>query len=328
MNEPLRIGILGAAPITITALIRPARRLQDIEVVAVAARDPARARQFAARHRIPRVHESYAALLNDPEIDAVYVPLPNSLHAAWTIAALEAGKHILCEKPLAANAAEADQMARAADQTKRVLVEGFHYRYHPLAARMKAIVESGEIGDVRHIAAEFSVPLLAPRSIQFRYDLGGGATMDVGCYAINLIRFLAGAEPQVIRAHARLIRPQVDRLMLADLRFADGRTARMTCALLSARFLRLSAAVYGTAGELRVIFPFLPHHLHRLTIRNGPTIRHEMLDRTPTYSYQLQAFARAIRFGERPPTDATDAVANMRVIDAVYRAAGLRVRGI
>src|SRR5262249_51749187 len=264
MTTPLRIGTLGAAPIAVVALIRPARQLPDVEVAAIAARDPERARSYAAKQRIPGIHKTYAALLNDPTIDAVYIPLPNSLHAEWTIRALESGKHVLCEKPLAANAREAEQMARAAADTGRALVEGFHYRYHPLAARLKAILDSGEIGQIRHIETEFSVPLLQLGRIQFRHDLAGGATMDVGCYAINLLRLLAGAEPHVVRAKARLIRPQVDRLMAADFRFDDGRTGRMVCALLSARLLRAGATVYGSAGELRVTLPYMPHRFHRV----------------------------------------------------------------
>lgn len=327
-SAPLCIGILGAAPIAVAALIRPARRLPNVEVVAVAARDPDRARRYAARQRIPGMHRSYAALLDDPAIDAVYIALPNNLHAEWTIKALRAGKHVLCEKPLANNASEATQMQRAAADARRVLVEGFHYRYHPLATRLKAILASGEIGRIQRIETEFSVPLLQPRSIQFRYELGGGATMDVGCYAINLLRFLAGAEPHVTHAQARLIRPQVDRYMAADFRFDDGSAGRMTCALLSARLLRAGATVYGTAGALRVTFPFLPHYFHRITVHNSGLTRHEQLEGETTYFYQLQAFVRAAHGGAPAQTDATDAIANMRVIDAVYRAAGLRPRGL
>jgi predicted dehydrogenase len=283
MAAAFRIGMLGAAPIGVSALIRPARRLPGIEAAGVAARDPERARRYAAKHRVPGIHRSYAALLDDPTIDAVYIALPNSLHAEWTIRALQAGKHVLCEKPLAANARQAEHMARAAAAAQRVLVEGFHYRYHPLASRLKAILDSGEIGRIRHIETEFSVPLLQPRSIQFRYDLGGGATMDVGCYAINLLRFLAGAEPQVVQAQARLIRPQVDRLMAADFRFEDGRSGRMICSLLSARLLRASATVYGSAGDVLVNFPFLPHRFHRLTVHSRGTIRHERLAGESSY---------------------------------------------
>jgi predicted dehydrogenase len=326
-SAPLRIGALGAASIAVSALVRPARRLQNVEVVAVAARDPDRARRYAARHGIPSIHRSYAALLSDPTVDAVYIALPNSLHAEWTIKALHAGKHVLCEKPLAANAREAEQMNRAAAEAGRVLVEAFHYRYHPLAARLKAILDSGEIGRIQRIETEFSVPLLRPRSIQFQYELGGGATMDVGCYAVNLLRFLAGAEPYVAGAEARLLRPQVDRLMTADFQFADGRTGRMTCALFSARLLRAGATVYGTSGQLSVIFPFLPHHFHRITVHSGLATRHEQVAGETTYFYQLDAFARATR-GAPVPTNAADAIANMRVIDAIYRAAGLLPRGM
>ena len=327
LGESLHMGMLGAAGIAVNALIRPGRQLAGVEVVAVAARDAERARRFAARHRIPRVHQSYAALLDDPEIDAVYIPLPNSLHARWTIAALRAGKHVLCEKPLAANAQEAEEMARVGDETGRTLMEAFHYRYHPLAARLKTIVDSGEIGAIRHVEVEFSVPLLRLRSIQYRYELGGGATMDVGCYAINLLRFLTGAEPQVTRAEARLIRPQVDRYMTADFRFADGRTAHMICALLSARLLRTTTTVHGATGELRVTLPFLPHRFHRVTIRSAQGVRHEHLEGEATYVYPLRAFAHAVRHDVPAVTHPGDAVANMRIVDAVYAAAGLRPRG-
>lgn len=322
----MRIGILGAAPIARAAILEPRRLAPEVEVAAIAARDPARAARFAARHAIPRVHPSYAALLADPELDAVYIPLPNSLHARWSIRALRAGKHVLCEKPLAANADEAAAMSAAAAETGLVLAEGFHYRYHPLALRLKQIVDGGELGQVRHIAAEFSVPLLAPRSIQYRYDLAGGAMMDVGCYAVDLLRFLAGAEPEVTHARARLIRSRVDRRMDVRVHFPDCRTGAITCALLSARLLRMSARVEGTAGSLGVVFPFLPHHFHWITVRTAAGVRRERLDRTPTYTYQLRAFARAVAGGTSLLADAAGGVANMRVIDAVYTAAGLPLR--
>ncbi|MBA3944978.1 MAG: Gfo/Idh/MocA family oxidoreductase [Herpetosiphonaceae bacterium] len=327
MRSALRIGVLGAAPLAAVALVRPSRRMADVEIAAVAARDPARARRFAGRYGIAHVHASYTALIADPAIDAIYLPLPNSLHAAWTIKALQAGKHVLCEKPLAANALEATEVARVAHATGRVVMEAFHYRYHPLAHRLKTIIDSGEIGHVMHLDAEFGVPLLRPNSIQYRYELGGGATMDVGCYAINLIRYLADSEPEVIQAQPRLIRPNVDRYMAANFRFADGRTAHMVCALLSTRLLRLSATVHGTVGKLHVTFPFLPHLYNHIIVRGLHGDRHEHVEGLPSYAYQLRAFADAVRIGTPVPTSATDAVKNMQVIDAVYRAAGLHSRG-
>lgn len=326
--SPLRIGILGAARIAPMALIRPARQVPEAAVVAVAARDRSRAQAFATKHGIPKVPDSYDALLADPEIDAIYNPLPNSLHCEWTIRALQAGKHVLCEKPIASNAAEAGRMAAAARDTGRVLMEAFHWRYHPLASRIRAIIDAGEIGAVRHVEAHLCIPLLRPGDIRFRHDLAGGATMDVGCYTINIVRFLAGAEPEVVHAAARLSSPGVDRYMEADFRFADGRTGRMTCSLLSAVLLRVSARVRGDSGEIAVLNPLAPQIYHRLTVRTERGKRTEHLRGDATYTYQLRAFVGAVRDGAAIPTGPEDAIANMRVIDAVYLKAGLEPRGM
>ena len=326
-TPPLRIGILGAARIAPMALVRPAQQVPEAAVVAVAARDPARARAFAAKHGIGRVADSYDALLADPEIDAVYNPLPNSLHAEWSIKAMEAGKDVLCEKPLASNADEARTMVEAAARTRRVLVEAFHYRYHPLAARMKAVVDSGALGAVRHIEAVMCIPLPIPGDIRYRWDLAGGAMMDTGCYTINLVRVLAGAEPEVVRAEARLSSPKVDRWMTADFRFADGRTGRITCSLLSARLLSMRALVRGERGEMRVFNPIAPHFYHRLTVRTPDGTKRERVAGEATYTYQLRAFVDTVRNHTASITDAADGIANMQVIDEVYRKAGLPPRG-
>ncbi|MEE8475869.1 MAG: Gfo/Idh/MocA family oxidoreductase, partial [Myxococcota bacterium] len=294
-EAPLRIGILGAARIAPTALIRPARRVPGVRVDAVAARDEARAQRFARKHGIPRVHGNYPALIADPDLDAIYNPLPNSLHCEWTIRALEAGKHILCEKPMASNAEEAERMAEASEKAGRLLVEAFHWRYHPLAARMKEIVESGELGEVRSIEASLCFPLPFPRDIRYRYDLAGGATMDAGCYTISILRTLAGAEPEVVRAEARRASPDVDRWMRAEFRFADGRRGRITCALFSAALLRMSAKVIGEAGTMSVFNPIAPHLSHRLKVRTARGVRKERLAGDATYTHQLRAFVAAVR---------------------------------
>jgi predicted dehydrogenase len=325
---PIRIGILGAARIAPMALVRPARDVRGVSVTAIAARDPQRAKAFAAKHGIPRVLPSYEALVADEQVDALYNPLPNSLHCEWTIRALQAGKHVLCEKPIASNAVEAERMAEAARRSGRVLAEAFHWRYHPLAARMKAIIDGGELGAVRHIEVHFCIPLLRPGDIRYQLALGGGATMDVGCYAINIVRFLAGAEPEVMRAEAKLWSPGVDRSMAAELRFADGRSGRITCALLSASLIRASARVRGDRGTLSVFNPIVPHFFHRLSVRNEIGRRSERLHGDATYTHQLRAFAAAIRGGRPLPTGPEEAIANMRVIDAVYAKAGLPLRGM
>jgi predicted dehydrogenase len=321
-GAPLRIGILGAARIAPMALIRPARRTGGVQVMAVAARDPARATAFASRHGIPRVHASYEALLADTEIEAVYNPLPNSLHAPWTIRALDAGKHVLCEKPFAANAAEAEAMAAAAARTGLVLMEAFHFRYHALFARMRGILEAGELGAVRHLEAAFCVPILRRDDIRWRADLAGGALMDTGCYAMHLLRHLAGAEPEVASARAIWTKGGVDRWLEARLRFPGDRTARLTCALLSAALVRISARVVGDAGTLAVLNPIAPQFFHRLRVVSPAGRRVERVTGAPTYDEQLRAFVAAVRHGTPFPTDPADAVANMRAIDAVYVAAG------
>ena len=326
-GSPLRLGILGAARIAPMALVRPARAVPETTVLAVAARDPARAAAFARRQGIPRVHRGYDDLIADPEIDAVYNPLPNNLHAEWSIRALGAGKHVLCEKPLASNADEAVRMAEAARASGRVLMEAFHWRYHPLAARMREIVASGELGAIRHVEASMCIPMLRPGDIRYRLDLAGGAAMDVGCYAVSIVRFLAGAEPEVVGAEARCSSPGVDRWISAALRFPDGRTGRVTGSLLSWPLLRIEARVEGERGTLHVVNPAVPQFYHWLTVRTAAGRRRERVPGEATYTYQLRAFAAAVRDGTPVPTDAEHGVRNMRVIDAMYRAAGLAPRG-
>jgi predicted dehydrogenase len=324
---PLRIGILGASRIAPRAIIAPARHVPGALVVAVAARDPQKARAYARRHQIPRIHTTYADLISDPEIDAIYNPLPNSLHAEWTIRALEAGKHVLCEKPVSSNAAEAEEIAAVAQRSGNVLMEAFHYRYHPLMARVLAILQNGELGTVRHIEAIMCSPLVRFWDIRWRYELAGGALMDMGCYTIHLLRTLAGTEPTVTQARAWLRAPNVDRAMEADFTFANGSTGHIFCSMWSSTLLKFGAKVIGDKGELHIHNPYLPQYYHRLLIHSSAGKRSERVEMTPTYNHQLTAFIHGVHNGTPLPTDITDAIANMRVIDAVYQAAGLRRRG-
>jgi Predicted dehydrogenases and related proteins len=326
--DRLRIGTLGAARITPPALIKPARLVGGVEVVAVAARDRGRAEKFAGKHGIPRVFDSYDALVADPEIDAIYNPLPNGLHGVWTKAALAAGKHVLCEKPFTANADEAREVAAALDASGLVVMEAFHYRYHPVAQRMVDIVRGGEIGELTHVESSMCIPLPLPKDIRYRLDLAGGATMDTGCYAIHMNRLVAGGEPDVVSAKARLAKPGVDRWMQAELRYPNGVTGTMTTALWSSTPLKVSVRAVGTTGELRVFNPTGPQMGYRMTVRSGGTKRRIKVDgaKKATYTYQLEAFAAAVRDGGPVLTPPADAIANMTVIDAVYRAAGLPIR--
>jgi predicted dehydrogenase len=326
-QSPIRIGVLGAAAIVPMALTKPARSVPEVQVTAIAARDPKRAERFARRHHIPRVHASYNDLLNDPGIDAIYNPLPNSLHAEWSIRALRAGKHVLCEKPFASNAREAEEMAKAAREAGLILSEAFAYRYHPLTTQVKEILSRGEIGKIRHIDAQFCFLLPSPGNIRFNYALAGGALMDCGCYPVSLIRYLAEAEPTVERAEARLFAPQVDHKMTADLSFADGRTAHLVCDMLSPRLFRSFLKVEGDAGRLQVINPYHPHWFHWLTVQGAQGTRRQQLRGDNVYTLQLRAFARAIRGELKLNTDPADAIGNMLVIDSIYEKAKMKPRG-
>jgi len=327
-RPPIRIGVLGAAAIVPMALTNPAHSVPEAQVVAIAARDPKRAQAFASRHNIPRVHQTYHDLLADPGIDAIYNPLPNSLHAQWTIRALRAGKHVLCEKPFASNAKEAEDMAKTAQETGLVLSEAFAYRYHPLTARVKEILARGELGTIRHIEAQFCFLLPFPRNnIRFNYELAGGALMDCGCYPVSLIRYLAETEPTVNRAEASLFAPQVDHRMAAYLDFADGCTAHLVCDMLSPRLFRSFLRVEGEAGRLRVINPYHPHWFNCLSVRGRHGATAEYIRGENAYALQLRAFIQAIRGETKLSTNPADAVDNMRLIDRIYEKAGLQRRG-
>ena len=323
---PLRIGILGAARIAPAALIKPAKDNAEVEVTAVAARDATRAQEFASEHGIPRVHGSYEALMDDPDLDAVYNPLPNSLHGRWTRAALLAGKHVICEKPFTANADEAREIADLAARSGRVVLEAFHYRYHPLTLRVEQLIASGELGKLERVETSVCFPLPNFSDIRYNYSLGGGATMDAGCYAIHIARTFGGLTPEVMSAQPKLRDPEIDRAMTAELRFSEGHTGRVRCSMWSWNLIRISAKVIGEKGDLRVLNPVLPQLFHRLSVRSSEGKRVERFSRRASYSYQLDAFADAVLRGEPLKTGPQDAVQNMTVIDDVYRAAGLPLR--
>lgn len=322
----LRIGVLGAARITPHALLKPAADNAEVAVSAVAARDAGRARAFAAKHGIDRVHDGYAALIADPDIDAIYNPLPNNLHGRWTRAALAAGKHVLCEKPFTANADEAREIADLAAKSDPVVMEAFHYRYHPMTLRIEEIIASGELGELQRVEAALSFPLPRFSDIRYDYSLAGGALMDAGCYAVHMARTFGGATPEVVGAHAKLRGPQIDRAMRAQLRFPAGHSGEVRCSLWSSNLLQISARVIGDRGELRALNPLMPQYFHRLRVRSQRGKRVERFAHRASYAYQLDAFADAVLRGAPVRTTPQDAIENMTVIDAIYRAAGLPLR--
>ena len=327
LNEgTIRIGCLGAARIAPAALVRPAKHSATVEVSAVAARDRSRAEAFASKHAIPKVYSSYRELVEADDVDAVYIPLPNGLHAEWTIAAIEAGKHVLCEKPFTANADEAERVRQAASRSDRVVMEAFHWRYHPLAQRMLDVIASGDLGRITSVEAALVFPLPKRSDIRWQLDLAGGSLMDAGCYPVHIVRTLSGAEPDVVSAAARVRSPGVDRWIRAELDFGGGTTGRITAGMWSSQFLRLHARVTGTDGRMSVFNPLAPQMFNLVTVKAGARTRRQRIRGRHTYDYQMDAFAAAILDKKPFPTTPDDSVANMRVIDAVYRSAGLEPR--
>ncbi|AQP44223.1 Gfo/Idh/MocA family protein [Tessaracoccus flavus] len=326
MSGAIRIGILGAAGITPTSLIEPAHTNPDVELAAVAARDRARAEEFAAEHGIARVVDSYEALVADPDIDAIYIPLPNSHHAAWTIRSLQAGKHVLVEKPFASNAEEAQRVAEVAAASELVVMEAFHYRYHALTRKIIELVELGSIGELQDITATFNINLPDRTNIRYRYDVAGGATMDLGCYPLHLVRSIVGEEPTVTSATYRPSPEdaRIDEALTAELEFPSGVTATISSSLLEDEEVQ-TAVLTGTRGTMEVSGFVKPQEGNWLRVSGeNPTM--ELPTKPTSYEEQLAVFVSAIREGTEVLTDPTDSVKTMRVIDDMYRAAGLTPR--
>lgn len=327
MSNTLRIGILGAARIAGTALIEPAAERTDVEIVAVAARDRGRGEEFARAHGIPHVMDSYDEVIDSRDVDAVYIPLPASHHAPWTIRALEAGKHVLVEKPFAANASEARQVAQVAASSDTVLMEAFHNRYHALMLRLQEMLSMGLIGQVTDISATFDITMPDRTDIRYQLPLGGGATMDLGCYPVHFVRTLMGSEPEVSAATARVVDDgEVDEALEATLMFHDGVTSTIRSSLMEL-VERQDARITGTLGTIDVKNFVHPQKGNRITLSVESGITSEEVPQQPSsYAAQLAAFVAAVRDGVAIPTGPADSVANMEVIDAMYRASGLKPR--
>jgi predicted dehydrogenase len=322
--------------------MEPARAVPQVTVAAVAARDKARAEEFALAHGVPAAHGSYELLLADPGVDAVYIPLPNALHAPWTLRAIAAGKHVLCEKPFASNAPEAVSVAAAARQSGLVVMEAMHYRYHPLVRRMASLISEGAIGTPRHAQAWTSWPIPDMSDIRYDLALGGGALMDGGCYAIDCLRLVAeqvsDAEPSVTGALADPLPGEpVDRSMAVRLAFPGGPTGWFESSFTREGEFRADIHVIGEQGRLWLRnFINAQEGRLRMIAPNGAVASDEAAsdlrrsdadEADTTFVWQLRAFAAAITEGAPFPTTADSAAVTMRVIDDAYRAAGLPPRG-
>ncbi len=324
----INFGTLGAAAITPRALVYPCMDEPAAGIRVIAARDRERAQGFARHHQIREVLDSYQAVVDHEAVDAVYVPLHIPAHHEWTLKALAAGKHVLCEKSLACNAGEAREMADAAAAAGRVLMEAYHYRYHPVFERAREIYASGQLGAIAEIDAAFHIPVKDPDNIRMRYETGGGVTMDIGCYPISWVRHLTGMEPDTVEASAQTGPADVDVCLETTMTLAGGIVARTSGDMRPDTRFAAYLEVRGSAGTLRVTNPLVPQNGHRIELTIGGETSSETLDRRPTYGYQLDAFIAAVEHGASLATDGNDGVAQMTLIDRCYEAAGLPLRGL
>lgn len=340
MSE-LKIGVLGAAAISPAALYRPASEIPGVRVTAIAARDRRRAAAVATKWSIPEVADGYDDLLAR-DIDAVYVPLPNGLHGRWAHLAATSGHHVLCEKPLTANAAEARElMETARARPGQILTEAFHWRYHPWVDEVRAALAGGEIGEIVGATGTFCVPNIRRGDIRWNASLAGGALMDLGCYPMHMLRTFLACEPTVLEARMDETAGGVDRRTRTTLDF-DGVRATIDASMLSARLANISLSIRGTLGTIRVLNPVAPHVAGRVVIETTHGTRRVPIAGISTYECQLRAFTAACAaladgdgatpavVGETHSLVDTpdgvvtleDSVANMAALDAVRAAAG------
>ncbi len=318
----LRIGVLGASRIAELAIVDPARELGH-RLVAVAARDPQRAQAFAERHDVERVVATYQDVIDDPEVDVVYNPLANALHAPWNLAAVAAGKPVLTEKPFARNRTEAIRVAEAADAAGVPVVEGFHYLFHPVTRRALELAGDGTLGDITRVEVRMAMPEPDADDPRWSLEMAGGALMDLGCYGLHIMRRLG--HPSIVRAHAKEYRPGVDAWCDVELAFPNGATGLSTNSMVADDY-KFTIQIVGTEGDVHVHNFIKPHDDDRIAISTpaGTTVEH--LGARASYTYQLEAFATHVLHDAPLPLDNADAVENMAYVDAAYRAAGMEPR--
>ena len=328
-GEPLRIGVLGAARIATDAIIGPAQEL-GARLVSVAARDRARAADFAEQHGFESVADDYQAVIDDPEVEVVYNPLVNNLHAEWNLRAVAAGKPVLTEKPSAGNAAAARRVRDAARAAGVPVIEAFHQVYHPLMERMLELAAGAEIGELQYVEARMLMPPPAPSDPRWSAELAGGGLMDVGCYAVQAVRDVAaavGGIPEVLAARAGETEPYsgVDGWLSADFALPNGVAAHLESGMTHHR-VDFSLRLVGRRGEAFAPNFAKPQVDDRILFTVGAEPREEHCGTRASYTYMLEAFTRLVRDGVPMRTDAAQAVEAMALIDELYLGAGLAPR--
>jgi predicted dehydrogenase len=327
-RKPLRIGILGAARIAPSAIIFPAHATGH-QLVAVGARDKGRANEFAKQYMIEKAYGSYQEVIDDPNVDVIYNPLPNNAHGPWNIRALAAGKHVLSEKPSASNAAEAKEVAAAVSKSGKVFMEGFHYYYHPVFQRLLAIIKSGEIGEVIKVESALLIPMPDKTDLRLQFDLAGGSIMDVGCYALHSQRMISqlitGGEPTVVNTEANAPDSKVDTKLNVQLKYPNG-VAALAKGDFESAALDAPLTVTGSKGSIHLPNFVVSGWDPRVIVDVAGNKRIEQLPSISTYTYQLIAFADAVDLGKPVKTDAKDALAQSQLIDSAYLSAKLPLR--
>lgn len=321
----MRIGLLGASSIADEAIVRPARVIPAVEVVGIAARDRDKAQRYARQHRIKQVFASYQDLIAAPEIDLVYCALPVSHHAAWCTRALEAGKHVLCEKPFAMNRAEAEGVLAVAKANDRRVIEAFHHHHHPAFVQFRRWIDEDCIGPLQSVSARFSAPIVdTDGEIRYRPELGGGAMMDLGCYTLRWITAaVQGAEPIAVHSTAEMTNTGVDLTMTGTLRYAHDLEATFHAAMGAEARLQLQLEVVGTDGHIRFNNPLAPHHgalVQRLTRDGTESVAPSLIS---TYSYQLAEVVAGLSQDQALFNEGEVVIKQQALLDAVYHASGL-----
>ncbi len=325
--SPLRIGVLGASRIAEVAIVGPAAELGH-RLVAVAARDRGRAETFADKYGVERVLDSYQDVIDDPQVDVIYNPLANALHAPWNLAAIAAGKPVLSEKPFARDHSEAVRVARAAEAAGVPVLEGFHYFFHPVTRRSFRLAGDGELGEIRRVEVRMAMPAPGDDDPRWSLDLAGGALMDLGCYGLHIMRSLGRlglGDPSVTRSRAELRSPGVDARCDVEFEFPNGATGLSANSMVAPGY-SFTLKITGSAGEAFVHDFIHPAADDRLTLTTAGGTSVERHGTRPSYSHQLDAFAAHVQSGAPLPFGVDDAVANMALVDAAYRAAGLEPR--
>lgn len=319
--KTLNWGLLGTARIN-RSLIPPLRLSVRNNLFAVASRTQERADAYAAEWSIPKAHGSYEAMLADPDIDVIYIPLPNQLHAEWAIKAAKAGKHVLCEKPLALSVEEVDEMTAAADKAGTLLLEAFMYRFHARTLKVKDMINDGVIGDLHHIKGAFTFPLSRPKDVRWDPELGGGSLWDVGCYPLSFSRYIAGSEPEEVYATQYTGESGIDESFTAQLLFPNNVTAQFDSGFRSQ--FRMHVEIVGSKAAIEVPMAFKPAQRSYIHLRTGNNMEQIAVDGQHIYVDEVEHVADVILEGATSLLPLSDSKGNIHAIKSLYESAQTR----